>query len=172
MVSGCWSWERVRLRDLSRPERVFQLVHPELESDFPSLQSVGELAGNLPTEVTEFIGREAELRSVREMVESARIITLTGVGGVGNTRLALQFAAEAQPRFRHGGVWLCDLAPLTSSDAVGSLVADVLGVEPGTDGGCVAAIVEQLATRQLLLVLDNCEHVLGAAATLADAIVA
>ena len=160
----------VRLRDLSRPERVFQLVHPELERDFPSLQSVGELAGNLPTEVTEFVGREAELRSVREAVESARIVTLTGVGGVGKTRLALQFAAEAQPRFRHGA-WLCELAPLTSSDAVGSLVADVVGVEPGTDGGSVAAIVEQLATRQLLLVLDNCEHVLDAAATLADAIV-
>ena len=73
-------------------------------------------------------------------------------------------------RFRHGA-WLCDLAPLTSSDAVGPLVADVVGVEPGTDGGCVVAIVEQLATRQLLLVLDNCEHVLDAAATLADAIV-
>ena len=73
----------VRLRDLSRPERVFQLVHPELERDFPSLPSVGELAGNLPTQVTEFVGREAELRSVREAVESARIVTLTGVGGVG-----------------------------------------------------------------------------------------
>jgi predicted ATPase/class 3 adenylate cyclase len=160
----------VRLRDLSRPERVFQLVHPELERDFPPLQSVDELAGNLPTQVTDFVGREAELRSLREAVESARIITLTGVGGVGKTRLALQFAAEAQPRFRHGA-WLCDLAPLTSADAVGPLVADVVGVEPSADGGRVAAIVEQLATRQLLLLLDNCEHVLDAAATLADAIV-
>ena len=136
---------------------------------FPPLRSGSNLPGNLPTQVTEFVGREAELRSVREAVESARVVTLTGVGGAGKTRLALQFAAEAQPGFRHG-VWLCELAPLTSSDAVGPLVGGVMGVEPG-DGGWVAAIAEALASRQLLLVLDNCEHVLDAAATLADALV-
>ena len=136
---------------------------------FPPLRSGSNLPGNLPTQVTEFVGREAELRGVREAVESARVVTLTGVGGAGKTRLALQFAAEAQPGFRHG-VWLCELAPLTSSDAVGPLVGGVMGVEPG-DGGWVAAIAEALASRQLLLVLDNCEHVLDAAATLADALV-
>ena len=134
------------------------------------MRSGSNLPGNLPTQVTEFVGREAELRGVGEALESARIVTLTGVGGAGKTRLALQSAAEVQPRFRHG-VWLCELAPLTSPDAVGPLVAGVTGVEPRADGSWVTAIVETLAGRQLLLVLDNCEHVLDAAARLADAIV-
>ena len=155
-----------RLRDLSRPERVWQLG----SGSFPPLRSGSTLPGNLPTQVTEFVGREAELRDVGEAVESARIITLTGVGGAGKTRLALQSAAEAQPQFRHGA-WLCELAPLTSPDAVDPLVAGVLSVEPSADGGWVSAIVEKLRDRQLLLVLDNCEHVLDAAAALADAIV-
>jgi predicted ATPase/class 3 adenylate cyclase len=159
-----------RLRDLARPIGVFQVTHPALPREFPPLRSLDVMPGNLPTQVTEFVGREAELRSIREAVESARIVTLTGVGGAGKTRLALQFAAEAQPRFRHGA-WLCELAPLTSPDAVAPLVADVMGVELGVDGGWVAAIVERLGSRQLLLVLDNCEHVLEAAASLVDAIV-
>ena len=155
-----------RLRDLSRPERVWQLG----SASFPPLRSGSTLPGNLPTQVTEFIGRDAELRDVREAIGSARIVTLTGVGGAGKTRLALQCAAEVQPQFRHG-VWLCELAPLTSPDAVEPLVAGVLGVEPGTDGSWVSPIVEKLKDRQVLLVLDNCEHLLDAAARLADAIV-
>jgi predicted ATPase/class 3 adenylate cyclase len=155
-----------RLRDLSRPERVWQLGSRR----FPPLRSGANLPGNLPTQLTEFVGRESELRNVHEALETARIVTLTGVGGAGKTRLALQFAAEVQPRFRHGA-WLCELAPLTSPDAVGPLVASVMGVEPGADGGWVSAIVERLEARHLLLVLDNCEHVLDAAAALADALV-
>jgi predicted ATPase/class 3 adenylate cyclase len=156
-----------RLRDLSRPERVWQLGGT---TSFPPLRSMVNLPGNLPTQLTEFVGRAIELRSVREALESARIVTLTGVGGAGKTRLALQFAAEDQPRFRHGA-WWCALAPLTSADAVGPLVASIAGVEPGADGDWIAAIVETMKHRQLLLVLDNCEHVLDAAATLADALV-
>jgi predicted ATPase/class 3 adenylate cyclase len=159
-----------RLRDLTRSERVFQITHPGLGREFPALRSVDTLPGNLPLQPNIFVGREAELRSIREALDTARIVTLTGVGGVGKTRLALQVAAEAQPRFRHGA-WLCELAPLTSPDAVDPLVASVMGVEPAADGVWSSAIVETLASRQLLLVLDNCEHVLDAAATLADALV-
>src|SRR5437879_808418 len=83
------------------------------------------------------VGREAELRSGTAALEDARIVTLTGVGGAGKTRLALQFAAEAQPRFRHGA-WLCELAPLTSPDAVAPLVAGVMGVDPVADGAWTA----------------------------------
>jgi predicted ATPase len=155
-----------RLRDLSRPERVWQLGAP---TSFPPLRSGTNLPGNLPTQMTEFVGRAAELRSVTAALEDARIVTLTGVGGAGKTRLALQFAAEAQPRFRHGA-WLCELAPLTSPDAVAPLVAGVMGVDPVADGAWTSAIVETLANRQVLLVLDNCEHVLDAAATLAEAL--
>lgn len=132
-----------RLRNLARPIGVFQVTHRSLPREFPPLRSLDVLPGNLPTQVTEFVGREAELRSIREAVESARIVTLTGVGGAGKTRLSLQFAAEAQPRFRHGA-WLCELASLTSPDAVAPVVAEVMGVEPGVDGGWVAAIVERL----------------------------
>jgi len=156
-----------RLRDLGRPEHVWQLG---ASTSFPPLRSGSNLPGNLPTQVTEFVGRVSELENVRVAVESARVVTLTGVGGAGKTRLALQFAAEAQPRFRHGA-WLCEFAPLTSPDAVGPLVASVMSVEPGADGDWVAAIVETLASRQLLLVLDNCEHVLDAVATLTAEII-
>ena len=110
-----------RLRDLSRPERVWQLG----AGSFPPLRSGSTLPGNLPTQLTEFVGRESELRDIGEAVESARIVTLTGVGGAGKTRLALQSAAEVQPKFRHGA-WLCELAPLTSPDAVEPLVAGAL----------------------------------------------
>ena len=155
-----------RLRDLSRPERVWQLG----AGSFPPLRSGSTLPGNLPTQLTEFVGRESELRDIGEAVESARIVTLTGVGGAGKTRLALQSAAEVQPQFQHGA-WLCELAPLTSPDAVEPLVAGALSVEASADGGWVSAIIDKVQDRQLLLVLDNCEHVLDAAATLADAIV-
>ena len=110
------------LRDLCRPERVFQLG-TRARSRFPSLQSVDELPGNLPTQLTEFVGREAELRSVREALEIGADRHADGGRRRRKTRLALQFAAEAQPRFRHGA-WLCELAPLTSPDAVGPLVAE------------------------------------------------
>jgi predicted ATPase/class 3 adenylate cyclase len=154
-----------RLRDLSRPEHVWQIG----SASFPPLRSGSTLPGNLPTQLTEFVGREAELQRMREAVRAARIVTLTGVGGAGKTRLALQFAAEAQPAFRDG-VWLCELAPLTSPDAVGPLVGGVLSVEPG-DGGWADALAAALTRRRLLLVLDNCEHVLDAAASLADVLV-
>jgi predicted ATPase len=155
-----------RLRDLSRPEHVWQLGRA---ATFPPLRSGSNLPGNLPTQATEFVGRVAELRGVAEAVEAARVVTLTGAGGAGKTRLALQFAAEAQPGFRHG-VWLCDLAPLTSPDGVGPLVADVVGVEAGAKGGWIGAIADRLPNRHMLLVLDNCEHVLDGAAALVDAI--
>ena len=127
-----------RLRDLSRPERVWQLG----SGSFPPLRSGSTLPGNLPTQVTEFVGREAELRDVGEAVESARIITLTGVGGAGKTRLALQSAAEAQPQFRHGA-WLCELDPLTSTEAVEPLVAGGLSVAPRANGATEYEIVTE-----------------------------
>jgi predicted ATPase len=154
-----------RLRDLSRPEHVWQLG----SASFPPLRSGSTLPGNLPIQLTDFVGRQTELEAIRSSIESARLVTLTGVGGAGKTRLALQFAAEAQHRFRDG-VWFCDLAPLTSSDAVSPLIGDILGVAPA-HGGWTASLVDALARRELLLVLDNCEHVLDAVATLAESLV-
>ena len=156
-----------RLRDLSRPERVWQIGASE---SFPPLRSTENLPGNLPTQLTEFFGREAELRDLRDAFGEARLVTLTGVGGAGKSRLALQYAADAQPGFRDGA-WLCALAPLTSPDAVGPLVASVVGAGPVGDRGWPTSIASALRTKEMLLVFDNCEHVLDAAAELVDAVV-
>ena len=159
-----------RLRDLTRAMGVFQVAHPRLVLEFPPLRSLRVILGNLPVQMTSFVGREGELREVRKALEAARLVTLTGVGGAGKTRLALQFAAETQPRFRNGA-WLCEFAPLTSPDAVAALAASVLGVEARTDRGWASAIAEALERRQALVLLDNCEHVLAAAADLADVLI-
>jgi predicted ATPase/class 3 adenylate cyclase len=159
-----------RLRNLTRTMGVFQVAHPRMPREFPPLRSLSVLLGNLPVQMTSFVGREGELRDVRRAMEATRLVTLTGVGGAGKTRLALQFAAEAQPRFRNGA-WLCEFAPLTSPDAVAALAASVLGVEARTDRGLASAIAEALERRQALIVLDNCEHVLAAAADLADVLI-
>lgn len=121
--------------------------------------------GNLPAETTTFIGRESMLRRTRKLLENARLVTLTGPGGVGKTRLALRAAAEASWAFPHGA-WLADLAPLTEPQLLDRAVAEALGIpdlssRPGTE-----VLVEHLRERQLLLVLDNCEHVAEAAGRL------
>jgi predicted ATPase/class 3 adenylate cyclase len=156
-----------RLRDLSRPERVWQIGASE---SFPPLRSTETLPGNLPTQLTEFFGREAELSGLRDAFVDARLVTLTGVGGAGKSRLALQYAADTQPDFRDGA-WSCALAPLTSSDAVGPLLASVVGAGPASDGGWPISIAGALKTKEMLLIFDNCEHVLDAAAELVDAVV-
>ncbi|MFE0133993.1 BTAD domain-containing putative transcriptional regulator [Streptomyces sp. NPDC059037] len=127
--------------------------------------------GNLPAETTTFIGREGILRRTRQLLENARLVTLTGPGGVGKTRLALRTAAEASWAFPHGA-WLADLAPLTEPQLLDRAVADALGIpdqslRPGT-----AVLVEHLRERQLLLVLDNCEHVADAAGHLLSTLLA
>jgi predicted ATPase/class 3 adenylate cyclase len=156
-----------RLRDLSRPERVFQLQGPGLRVDFPALASLDALPGNLPLQVSSFIGRERELARVARVLGEARVLTLTGVGGVGKTRLALQVAAEVLPRFREGA-WLVELAPVRDLDEVVGAVAAVFGVTARSGQSLTASLVEFLGTKQLLLLLDNCEHVLEAVADLVD----
>jgi predicted ATPase len=155
-----------RLRDLSRPERVWQIGASET---FPPLRSTGNLPGNLPAQLTEFFGREAELRELRDAFGDARVVTLTGVGGAGKSRLALHHAADAQPGFRDGA-WLCALAPLTTPDAVGPFIASVTGAGPAGDRGWPTSIASALRTKELLLVVDNCEHVLDAAAELVEVV--
>ncbi len=159
-----------RLRDLTRAERIFQVSAPGLGSEFAALSSVDAFPGNLPLQVSSFIGREWELEQTVVALGDARVVTLTGVGGVGKTRLALQVAGEVLPRFREGA-WLVELAPVRDPDAVVDAVAAVFGVTARAGQTLVEALVEFLGTKQLLLVLDNCEHVLDPVADVVDEIV-
>jgi predicted ATPase/class 3 adenylate cyclase len=157
------------LRDLGRPERLFQVAGPDLPRDFEPLRSLDAFPGNLPLQVSSFIGREWEIDQAVAALGEARVVTLTGVGGVGKTRLALQVAAEALPRFREGA-WLIELAPVRDPDGVVDAVAAVFGVTARAGQTLVEAVVEFLGTKQLLLVIDNCEHVLDPVADLVEVI--
>jgi predicted ATPase/class 3 adenylate cyclase len=160
-----------RLRDLDRAERVFQVSAPGLASDFRPLRSIENLPGNLPAPATSFVGRERELEAVREAAREHRLVTLTGVGGVGKTRLALQVAAEIGVEFADGS-WLCELAAVDEADATPQAVATALGVQPRPGTSLTESLTDYLGSKRLLLVLDNCEHLLDAAAEQAEAIMA
>ncbi len=159
-----------RLRDLSRSEHVFQLVVAGLPDAFPPLLSLGRRPNNLPVETASFIGRDAELATLADALPSTRLLTLTGIGGTGKTRLALQLAAAALDDYANG-TWFVELAPLAAPELVASAVAGVLGIGELPGQTIETALLDHLADRQALLVLDNCEHVLAAAADLAAAIV-
>jgi predicted ATPase/class 3 adenylate cyclase len=158
-----------RLRDLARPERVFQLTHPDLPADFPPLRSLGILPHNLPLQLTSFVGRERELATVARLLATQRLVTLTGPGGVGKTRLALQAAADALDAFADGA-WLIDLAPLAEPGLVPQAVASVLGVREERGRTLMATLTAALQARRMLLMLDNCEHLTEECARLADAL--
>ena len=154
-----------RLRDLGHPERIFQVGHPQLQRAFPPLQSVDAVPTNLPTMRTELIGRSADIDALAELVARERLVTLTGVGGVGKTRLALGVAAASAAEYEDG-CWLVELAPVAGGDEVVKVASTAMRA-PTTDLGALAAY---LADRRVLIVLDNCEHVLDAAADLVDAV--
>jgi len=160
---------RVRLKDLAIPERVFQLVHPELRQDFPALRSLETTPNNLPQQISSFVGRAKETRDVRELLTRSRLLTLVGVGGIGKTRLALQVAAETHDAYPDG-VWFVELGSITDPAFVPSSVAQVLGVRERSGFELTETLANHLKSRRLLLVLDNCEHLIDACATLATAL--
>jgi len=155
----------VRLRDLARPERVYQIVHPKLRQQFPPLRSLEATPNNLPQQVTSFIGREHELPEVRKMLGNTRLLTLFGVGGIGKTRLSLQVAAEMLDDFPDG-VWFVELAPLADAQLVPQAVASVLGVKEEAGRPVADALKKHVKDRRALLILDNCEHLVQACAEL------
>jgi predicted ATPase/class 3 adenylate cyclase/DNA-binding CsgD family transcriptional regulator len=154
------------LRDLPRPERVVQLCHPDLHNDFPPLRTAHRLAAErLPAQLTSFIGRHAEMRDIRTAIEGNRLVTLTGAGGAGKTRLAVQIAADIATEFADG-VWYVDLAPVTDPDVVPVTAARVLGL-PDQPGQPTSDVLRRfIRDRQMLILLDNCEHLLDASAEL------
>ena len=160
-----------RLKDLGRPERIFQLTAPGLPSEFPPLRSLGNpaLLNNLPAELSTFVGRATELKEVRTLVESSRLVTLTGAGGSGKTRLGLQAAAELLDG-TGDGVWLVELAAVTDAGSVPSSIAAILGVAAQPGQAMLDTLADALAPQHMLIVLDNCEHLVDACARTADAI--
>jgi predicted ATPase/class 3 adenylate cyclase len=156
-----------RLRDLSAPEGLFQLAHPDLASDFPRLRSLQAFAHNLPVQLTSFVGREGELAEVRSLLDGVRLLTLTGAGGTGKTRLALQVAGDLVDGFADG-VWFVPLAALPDPSLIAENVLSALGLreEPGRPP--VDTLTESLAPNRTLVILDNCEHLVDACAHLAE----
>ncbi len=156
-----------RLRDLERPERVYQLEHSELAAEFPALQTLDSVPNNLPVQLTSFVGREQAMADLRSLLERTRLLTVTGTGGTGKTRLALQLGADLLDRFPDG-VWLVELGELAEPSLVPFALADVLGLREEPGRPLVRSLVEHIGKRQLLILLDNCEHLADAAASLAQ----
>jgi predicted ATPase len=160
-----------RLRDVPNPITVFQLQAPGLRTDFPPLRGVDSNPGNLRRPVTSFIGRESEVVEIEAAVRAHRLVTLTGVGGVGKTRLALEVAGQMGDEFPDG-VWFFELAAVTDPGVVPVAVAAVLGITQQPAKTVSESVAAALEGRVRLLVFDNCEHVLDAAADLIEAILA
>ena len=158
-----------RLKHLQEPEHLFQVVHPNLPADFPPLISLNVRPNNLPIQLTSFIGREREIAEVKRLLGAARLVTLTGAGGAGKTRLALQVAADVLDGYRDGA-WFAEVAPLADPGLVPKTVAAALSMpeQPGRE--MLETLVDALRHKTLLLVLDNCEHLLTACADLAVAL--
>ena len=150
------------LRDFDRPEHVFQLAHPDLPERFPPLRAQGQL-GRLPNALTTFVARAEEMAAVRHLLDRARLVTLTGAGGSGKTRLALESARSLVGRFADGVAW-ADAAPIGDGGLVASCVADAVDVREVAGEPVLDTLARELRHREALVVIDNCEHVLDDAA--------
>jgi predicted ATPase/class 3 adenylate cyclase/DNA-binding CsgD family transcriptional regulator len=158
------------LRDLPRPERVIQLCHPDLVNEFAPLRVAKPIASQrLPIQLTSFVGRQTELAQVQQLLAENRVVTLTGAGGVGKTRLAIQAAAAIAGDFGDG-VWYVDLAPLTDPELAAVTVARALGLPDQPGRSTTDTLLRFVRDRQMLVVLDNCEHLLDACAELIVAV--
>jgi len=158
-----------RLKDLELPESLFQLTHPDLVAEFPPLVTLTRRPNNLPTQTSGFVGRERELAELGQLIrdDSTRLITLTGPGGTGKTRLALRAAAEAIDRF-DDGVFFVDLSAATGAEAIVALIASAVGFAETRSGTLLDGLKRYLSERSVLLVLDNFEQVIDSGPVLAE----
>ncbi len=159
-----------QLKDLLEPERIFQLCHPTLPNEFPELKTLQKGKHNLPCQVTSFIGRDQEMADVKRLLSTTRLLTLTGSGGTGKTRLSLQAAAEVAEEYPDG-VWLVELGALDDPNLIAQATAAVLQVREESGGTLERALSEELRKKRLLLILDNCEHLVEASARLAESVI-
>jgi len=158
-----------RLKDLVRPERIYQLIATDLPFDRSPLQTLDTFPHNLPVQVTSFIGREKEIKEIKRLLWESRLVTLTGPGGTGKSRLSLQIAAEFLELYPDGA-WLVELAPITDPALLPQTVANALGVREAPGRPMLKLLTDYLRTKELLLILDNCEHLVDACAQLVDSL--
>jgi predicted ATPase/class 3 adenylate cyclase len=159
-----------RLKDLSRPEYVYQLVAPQLTSEFPALRSLESLPNNLPLQMTSFVGREREVAEIAELLATHRLVTLVGSGGIGKTRTSLQVAANLVDGSGNG-VWFVELAPLASDEYIPAAIAQALGLALPPEGDALENLVKRITSWRALLVFDNCEHIVEGAARVIWAVI-
>ncbi len=152
-----------RLRDLARPENVYQLVAPGLAVEFPPLRSLDARRNNLPLQLKSFVGRQREIAEIAALIDKHRLVTLVGPGGVGKTRTSLQVAANLLD-VSGDGVWFIELAPLSSGEYVPTTIADAVGLTLPAEGDPLSNLANALKGKKALLVFDNCEHIVEAAA--------
>lgn len=157
-----------RLKDLIRPEIIYQLQHSELPRDFQPLRSLNNpnLPNNLPQQVTSFVGREKEMADLKRLIPTTRLLTLMASGGTGKSRLSLQVAADLLDDFPDG-VWFAELAAISEPSLVAPTVARLLDITEVTGEPILQTLTKALKSRRLLLILDNCEHLIIACAQLA-----
>lgn len=156
----------VRLRDLGSAETLCQIVHPRLRSDFPPLRSMASTPNNLAEQLNSFVGRDREMEQVRQLLANSRLLTLLGMGGLGKSRLSMQVAAIVLDDYPDG-VWFVELAALSDPQLVPQATASVLGVKEAPGATLLEALARFVRDRKLLIVLDNCEHLVQACAELA-----
>lgn len=161
---------RHELRGVARPERVVQLCHPDVRSEFPPLRTLkSNAAEHLPVQLTSFVGRDGEIADLRRILPAERLVVLTGAGGVGKTRLAIQVADQAAADF-DAGVWFIDLAPITDPGLVPAAAAEALGLSDQPGRSTTDAVARFVSDRRTLMVFDNCEHLVDAVAVLVNAL--
>ena len=156
-----------RLKDLIRPEHIYQLVVPGLPVEFPPLKTLDLYRHNLPIQRTSFIGREKELEQIKQAIRGHRLVTLTGSGGAGKTRLSLQVAADLLDQFPDG-IWFVELSAITNPELIPKTILSAFGVMEQQGRTVLQQLTDYLREKQLLLVLDNCEHLIEACAKLTD----
>jgi len=156
-----------RLKGLSAPEQIFQLAHPDLPASFPPLNASAAIKDNLPTQLTSFIGREKEIAEIKTALAASRLVTLTGSGGTGKTRLSIEVGTQELDHFADG-VWLIELAPLSDEVQIIPALAQIFGLKESPFAPLTALVTDYLRAKKLLLILDNCEHLIEACARLAD----
>ncbi len=157
------------LKDMIRPEHIYQLVIANLPSDFPPIKTLDMRRHNLPAQMTSFIGRENELAEIKQVLNEHRLVTLTGSGGAGKTRLGLQVGAECLNQFSDG-VWLAELAPVTEPNQIPQTLFSVFSLREDSHRSALEVLIDYLRAKTMLLVLDNCEHLIEACAQISEAL--